>query len=107
MIYLFAWIRENKGRFASLIIALFYIAPPLLAAVFRGADPTNLLPIILFLILPLSCIWFSDALGGWTGFSRAGGPRITQTSPGCLVAFVGWILLLLPIIAAIFTTLSE
>ena len=54
----------------------------------------------LFLILPLGCIWFSDAMGGYTGMGMGSG-AITSPTPGFLIAFVGWLLLLLPIILAL------
>ncbi|HSB69997.1 MAG TPA: hypothetical protein VLT62_11745 [Candidatus Methylomirabilis sp.] len=49
----------------------------------------------IFLILPLDCIWFSEAMGGFTGL---GMPSITTTTPGWAVAFGGWLLLLLPVL---------
>jgi hypothetical protein len=43
-----------------------------------------------FVILPLACIWFSDAMGGFTGISGSVG--ITASSPGLFVCMAGWIL---------------
>ena len=49
----------------------------------------------IYLILPLACIWFSDAMGRHTGpYSLSF--WITKTTPGGFVAFGGWVLLLLP-----------
>ncbi|MGA1790198.1 MAG: hypothetical protein ACMUIM_01830 [bacterium] len=42
-------------------------------------------------------IWFSDMLGGYTGIGLGHVP-ITRTTPGCFVAFGGWLLLFLPVI---------
>ncbi len=61
-----------------------------------------LLRVACFLILPMACIWYGDAMGSITGPMTGllfSGSSITKESPGCLVAFVGWIVLLLPVIA--------
>lgn len=47
-----------------------------------------------FLVLPLVCIWFSDEMGRYIGFS--GRTYITKESPGGFVKLMGWVLLLLP-----------
>jgi len=54
---------------------------------------------VLFLILPMSAIWFSEELGAMTGvrFGRFAGPVVTASSPGFLVRIAGWIVLLLPL----------
>ena len=53
----------------------------------------------LFLVLPLACIWFSEAMGGYTGPNwRA---AITAPTPGVFVCIAGWLLLLLPAIVGI------
>jgi hypothetical protein len=92
---LLEWIQDNKGKTIAIIIACFY----LIAGLVIGER----LRVALFLILPLACIFFSDAMGGYTGMSRLGaGPWITKTTPGCFVAFVGWLLLLFPLGFAIF-----
>jgi hypothetical protein len=46
----------------------------------------------IFCLLPMFCIWWPDAMGGWTG-ARLGEPSITAESPGCIVHLLGWILL--------------
>lgn len=48
---------------------------------------------ILFLLGPLGAILFSDALGGYTGPARGG--YITTPTPGCVVKWIGWLLLVL------------
>jgi hypothetical protein len=56
-------------------------------------------------VLPLACVWFPDELGALT--TSLPGPLsmqpITQSSPGCLVRVLGWVVLLalivLPMIA--------
>lgn len=84
------------GRIVSLVISAVYLV---IAGVAGGAEGVLLSAI--FLIVPLGCIWFGDAIGDWTGFSRLGGPRISQRSPGSAVRFVGWVLLLTPGVAGI------
>lgn len=62
-----------------------------------GSDWTWRLAI--FLILPLACIWFSDAMGGYTGGLGRG--AITSRTPGWFVAFGGWMMLLMLVIVLI------
>ena len=57
------------------------------------------LKIGIFLILPLACIWFADAMGGYTG--PTANMAITAPSPGMIVRILGWVLLLLPLIFVI------
>jgi len=79
-----------KSRILSLIFAVVI----LLFAVFMGTDIPRILRLIAFLILPMACIWFSDAMGNLTGI-RLGlaCPTITQSTPGIAVALGGWILM--------------
>jgi CDP-diglyceride synthetase len=50
---------------------------------------------LLFVLLPLMCIWFSDTMGRLTGISMGlGRPVITESTPGVFVAIGGWILLI-------------
>lgn len=51
------------------------------------------------LILPLACIWFADAMGDYTGPTSS--VAITSQTPGWLVCFGGWLVLLLPVIIGI------
>jgi hypothetical protein len=51
------------------------------------------------LILPLACIWFADAMGGFTGPTTM--IAITRASPGVFVMILGWLILLLPVIIAL------
>lgn len=64
-----------------------------------GGGGEALFKMAIFLIFPLACIWFSEAIGDYTGSTGFGKPAITQTTPGCLVAAGGWFLLLLPVVA--------
>ncbi|MGD0897322.1 MAG: hypothetical protein ABR915_05760 [Thermoguttaceae bacterium] len=49
----------------------------------------------IYLLLPMACIWFSEEMGSFTGVMY--GRSVDSESPGCLVAFFGWVLLLSPI----------
>ncbi|MCM8823284.1 MAG: hypothetical protein NC822_01260 [Candidatus Omnitrophica bacterium] len=89
----------DRSRIISLIIACSYIILALLI------DPSfYLLCVLGFVILSLACIWFSDELGGYTGFVRF--IPVRQT-PGCFIRFLGWVLLLLPVIIFIIYALSN
>ena len=83
-----------KSRIISGIIAIIYLVTAYLA---DGLELTC--RVALFLLLPLACIWFSDAMGRYSS-SGIGmrGPAITGTTPGCFVALGGWLLLFLPVI---------
>jgi hypothetical protein len=84
----------NKSRIASSVIAAVYIAVGFAAEGGEGG-----LKVLAMVILPLACIWFGDAMGGYTG--QAGSIGITAPSPGVIVSILGWLLLLLPIIMMI------
>jgi hypothetical protein len=79
-----------KSRIFSGIVAAGYVM-----AAYLTLNGEATLLVGLFLILPLACIWFSDAMGDYLGGMD---PAITRTTPGWAVAFGGWLLLLLPII---------
>ncbi|MDB6109612.1 MAG: hypothetical protein JWR69_1362 [Pedosphaera sp.] len=49
--------------------------------------------------LPLACIWFGEAMGGYIGPSKGG--YISQATPGLFVCIAGWLLLLLPIVIGV------
>lgn len=89
-----------KSRILSGAVAVFYVT----LAYFAGGGEAAL-KFGISLILPLACIWFSDAMGSFTGIMR--GQAITSTTPGCLVAFGGWLLLLLPAMMGIVHILSR
>lgn len=89
-----------KSRILSGIIAFGYLATAYFA---DGLGLTWRVGI--FLILPLACIWFSEAMGAYTGVGFGSG-AITSTTPGCLVAFGGWLLLFLPAIVGLIMWVS-
>ena len=78
-----------------MIISLFYLG---LASFFNGSE--GFLRMLLFLILPLGCIFFGDELGGTTGVrfrTTFFAPVVTKPTPGAFVVFMGWVLLTFPI----------
>ena len=79
-----------QSRMAAIVFALI----TLVVSIFSGADTSGVLRIVAFLILPLACIWFSDAMGNLTGI-RMGltRPAITSSTPGFAVALGGWVLM--------------
>lgn len=90
------------GRIISAAIAVFYLVTAYLA---DGAEA--MWYAAAYLILPLACIWFSTAMGGYTGINFGTRPAITRTTPGCFVAFFGWLLLLMPVILGVIMALRE
>lgn len=86
------------GKTLSVLVAVAY-----LVAAFTSATPGFGPRVFGFLILPIACIWFSEELGEYTG--NWGGQHIDQKSPGCMIAFLGWTILLLPIVAILFIEL--
>jgi putative effector of murein hydrolase LrgA (UPF0299 family) len=84
----------NKNRILSALVAVIYIVG---AFVTGGGEASCM--VLLFVILPLACIWFSDAMGGYTGLTT--NMPITAPSPGLIVCILGWLLLLLPLIMGI------
>jgi len=78
------WNRASSGA-----VAASYVVAALVTASGEQAFLA-----LLFAIFPLACIWFGDAMGGFTG--PAGTIGITAPSPGTMVRILGWVVLLLP-----------
>ena len=96
---IFEWIRDNKGKTIALFIASCY----LIFSIFFLSNHMWLY-MIFYLTLPLACILFSDAMGDYAAAFRMSG-LFPKTSPGCLVALMGWALLLLPLLSFIYLLL--
>lgn len=90
----------NKSKLLSIILTLFY----LIGSYFVGGLEA-FLKFIIFLIFPIACIWFSNEIGQFTGVVRWHG--VSKPTPGIFVAFGGWLLLLLPIIAIIISAIAN
>jgi hypothetical protein len=88
------------NRILSGLLAVAYVA---VAAYGGGAEAA--FKTALFVVLPLACIWFSEAMGGYTGPSwRA---AITAPTPGVFICIAGWLLLLVPAIIGVVCGLAE
>jgi hypothetical protein len=77
----------------SLGFAGFYLA----LGIFGGGE--CFFQVMLFLVLPMFCIWFPEEVGGFTGRMRM--RHINSTSPACLVSFMGWLFLVLPMLLGV------
>ena len=91
--HIFHWMKDNKGKVIAILISCFYVV---LAYIEGGGELAS--RVGLFLLLPLGCIFFCEAMGGFTGFMHVG---LAKPSSGCLAALLGWILLLLPLLLGI------
>lgn len=76
-----------RSRAASCVIVAIYLG-------LAGSGPANLARVLRFCVLPLACIWFPDQLGDMVG------GRITKSSPRSFVWFLGWVVLLVPVVMA-------
>lgn len=78
------------NRIISAVVALSYL---IIAFAARGGE--GVFKMALFLILPMFCIWFSDAMGGYSGLTSW--MISVSPSPPIFVRILGWMVLLLPI----------
>ena len=87
----FASEKMDWNRTLSGTLALAYVG----GAYFAG-DAATAMKVAAGLVLPMACIWFGDDLGTYVGVMR--GQAITTKTPGCLVRFGGWLIMLLPLV---------
>jgi hypothetical protein len=59
------------------------------------AGPLSALKMLGAMLVPLACVWFPEALGDYTGPALS---HLNRRSPASFVWFLGWVLLLFPII---------
>ena len=86
----------NRGL--SLLIYVGYVA----FAYFNGAG-VDTLKIAVGLLLPMGCIWFAEAFGGYTGMAHY--MFIDTPTPAILICVCGWFFLVgLPILLYITTS---
>ena len=85
----------NKNRIFSSLLAAVYIFGGFATGGGEGG-----FKVMGFVILPLACIWFGNAMGGYTGPSTD--IWISTPSPGVIVCILGWMMLILPAIFLIF-----
>lgn len=87
------------SRILSLVVAGIYLVFPI--AVYLCGDKEacrGLEYMLAFLVLPLACIWYGDELGELLGIKYG---LVSAPSPGWAVMFMGWVILLLPLIIGI------
>jgi hypothetical protein len=89
----FEWLMDNKDKVLALLIAIFYLVD----TIFFGEEGDWAL-VLLFLALPLISIFFSDSLDSSGAYA---GQRFRKSEPGFLIAFAGWVLLLLPLLVGV------
>ena len=95
------------SRRLSLVIVLGYGTLVLVAGLVSNQSARqavgSLLVTLMYFLVPLACIWFEDEMGHYMG--RLPGPGINRPSPGWMVKFAGWFLLLLPAVIVVFGSL--
>jgi len=82
------------SRILSGLVAIGY-----LVAAYLDAGGGGVLACAAFLVLPLACIWFSEAMGEFPGLVRL--HQVTVETPAWLVACGGWLLMAVPVVAAL------
>ncbi len=97
----------DKGRISSLVIAVCWlIAAFVVGPLERDSNGRNALPAIVGLLtVALGLIWYGDELGDYVG--TAGRGDITQRTPGCMVKFFGWVMLLGMVTAWFYQVISR
>lgn len=100
LVHVRSFMAISWNRILSASLAVVYIVA---AYCGRGAGAGFI--IATFVILPLACIWFSDAMGGYIGPAWHG--SITAPTPGLAVCIAGWFLLLLPLVIGIVYALTS
>src|SRR5262245_20932893 len=85
--------RWSLSRVLSTSICLAYVV-----GAYLETNVKTTIEVIMFCALPMGCIWFPQAMGDYVGFVGSG-RFITAASPAAAVAFMGWVVLLLPVIA--------
>ncbi|MBI5846777.1 MAG: hypothetical protein HZB31_02280 [Nitrospirae bacterium] len=83
-----------RHRTAAGIVAGLY----LLLALLTGSI-LFVLKLLLFLLLPVAAVWFSDNMGAMTGarFGRLSVPAVTAATAADIVRSAGWIVLFTPV----------
>ena len=95
---------KTVSGIAAILIALLYLA---IAVLFEGTE--EFLKVLLFLILPLICIFRGEELGETTGIRFVPtlfSPVVSKPTPGIILVIIGWIWLLLPAVIAIILALT-
>ena len=77
------------GRILSLLIAIGSVVAVMVAS----GEVVASLFLFFFLCIPLALIWFADEIGAIKD-CREGNMYIDQETPGIIIAFFGWLILL-------------
>lgn len=72
-----------------------------LVAALVGWRPRRAIAVAGGLATPIACIWFHEVMAAPIGFRFIGRPPITAPSHPGVLRLVGWVLLLLPVFAAV------
>lgn len=75
----------TRGKIVSLVIALGYAAFALWHSGIAGLKWSATL------LLPLGLIWFSEEIGGLTGYYKTG--YVNTQTPPVIISALGWLLL--------------
>jgi hypothetical protein len=87
---------RDWNRILSLVVAAGWLG----LGVTAGA--VGIVAAVLFLVLPLACIWFPDTMGGLKTVLPSLAPRaIDRESSPWAVRLLGWVLLLLPLVGVL------
>jgi hypothetical protein len=86
----------KANKVLSVIVTIFYCV---LCLIWFEIDVIMLF-LLGYLVLPLACIWLADIIGEFTGIGSRG-IFISSPTPGIFINIMGWILLLLPIVAVL------
>ncbi len=82
------------GLIQSRLLSAVFVLLSLIVAALCGAGGETVFRLLASLVLPLVCIWFSDAMGNVSGIGMGlASPKITKSTPGIAVAIGGWILM--------------
>lgn len=94
--------RLVQSRLLSSMVASLYLGEAISAG-----HSLRIWRVVVFLILPFVCIWFSDRLGGYMEFLKFPRPAITKKTPGFFVALLGWMLFLTPLVIVIVSVITK
>ena len=77
----------SVSRVLSLIVLGFYLIVLFFMCQGKSSEENfrTAVPFLIFNGFCLACIWFPDEMGNFVIY------RVTSTSPGCIVAIMGWI----------------
>jgi len=81
-------------KLVSLLVAGAYLVVGLLSG-----DVLLFVSLLILVVVALACIWFSGAMGSYTGLHGIRGT--TRTTSGVFVYYGGWLLLMAPLVLSL------